>query len=215
MNHQFNKRKQRIFYGICIILGFVLGSHFGCGNTKCPEVKVEPTIIKVKDSGNTKPSPVKIEVIEPGRIPEMAASKPIVIYKNTHSWDTLWMETLVDTTAILQDYFAKYMYADTFRTKYGNVVVLDTVTRNKIEGRKYLVDFTIPSEIKYVTQEAKQKNQIYFSMGGLYNMNALSVGGGLLLKTKRDRMFGVNAYLGTDGMLTYNFQTMLKISLKK
>ncbi len=179
-------------------------------------VKVEPVIIKVKDSSTTKPVPVNIEVIEPGRIPELASSKPYIITKHDTTW--IFEKGIVDTLAILKDYFAKVIYKDTLHTKYGNITVWDTITRNRIEGRKFLADLNIPSEIIYVTNptpQPKKRNEVYFSMGGLYNNTALSVGGGLLLKTKRERIYNANAYLGTDGQITYNFQTALKIKLKK
>jgi hypothetical protein len=203
-------------YALFFILGFILGCNMGCGKGNAGKVKVEPVIIKVKDSSTKAPTPINIEVIEPGRIPEMASSKPYVIRLT----DTLWIfeNNIVDTNAILQDYFAKVIYKDTLKTKYGNITVWDTITRNRIEGRKFLADLNIPSEIIYVTNPTptpKKRNEVYFSMGGLYNQNALSVGPGLLYKSKRDRMFGVNAYLGTDGMITYNFQTAFKISSRR
>jgi hypothetical protein len=212
-NHHYYNNKyttQLLMYVLFFILGFILGCNMGCGKTGKTEIKV----IKVQDSSAKKPEPIHIEVIEPGRIPEMASSKPYIVRLT----DTLWIyeNNIVDTNAILQDYFAKVIYKDTLKTKYGNITVWDTITRNRIEGRKFLADLNIPSEIIYVNNPApKKRNEVYFSMGGLYNTNALSVGPGLLLKTKRDRMFGVNAYLGTDGMITYNFQTAFKISLRR
>jgi hypothetical protein len=196
-----------IFYGLLFILGFMLGC-----NLQCNKGKTEIKVIEIKDSVQHKPEPVNIEVIAPGRIPELAKSKPYIV----RITDTLWIfeHGEIDTAAILQDYFAKVFYRDTISTKYGNVIILDTVTRNRIDWRKAILDFEIPSEVKYVTKEEKKRNQIYLSMGGLYNQYALSVGGGFTLKTKKDRMFGVRAYLGTGGKITYNFTTDLKIKLR-
>ena len=62
----------------------------------------------------------------------------------------------IDTAAILTDYYAKVFYRDTSKTKYGNVIIEDTVTRNRIAARRVLTDFKIPEITKTITEKPKR-----------------------------------------------------------
>ena len=56
-----------------------------------------------------------------------------------------------DTAAILADYFARVYYSDTTQTKYGTVIIQDTVTQNRIAARRVITDFKIPEITKTST----------------------------------------------------------------
>lgn len=101
----------------------------------------------------------------------------------------------VDTTAILQDYFAKYSYSDTVPLdSIGTVQINDTISRNKIISRKILFDYNIP--IVYNTTIVKEKPKTKVYLGGGINFDKTdfinSAYGSALLKTKTDKLFGLN-----------------------
>lgn len=101
----------------------------------------------------------------------------------------------VDTLAILKDYYTKYSYKDTVAvSSYGNGVISDEVTQNKIVSRKIEWDLKIPIVKETITVKELPKNQIYIGGGvGLDKVNLFNqVSAGFLLKTKSDKIYGLS-----------------------
>lgn len=114
----------------------------------------------------------------------------------------------VDTTEILKDYFAKYKTIDTLRLNYpdsnaafGYGVVTDVISRNQIIERSVSWDYRIPVITKTITIYPKPVNQVYIGVSsGLNKENFVdNVAGGLIWKTKRDRIYQASIGLANHG----------------
>ena len=218
MNHQ-KYTNQLLGYAICFILGFVLGCNVGCGKGG---KEVKSTSDTVYLPGEKTIERIPTLVLENGRIPDDTKTIidsfisydiiPVDSNEIIKPWIEKYNEVAEANNKLLEEYETRREYVDSARFDAGLVTVKNKVSKNKIQGQQIFLD-----SARLITNTAplKKRNEVYFSMGGIYNQTALSVGGGLTLKTKRDRMFGVNAYLGTDGQVTYNFQTAFKISLRR
>ena len=143
--------------------------------------------------------------------------------------DTLVLKELVnvDSAAILKDYLSKVIYKDTLflPDSLGTVSLVDTITKNRILGRTF--DAKVKQREIKETLIVKElpKNQLYYGLNGGFNKADVvsHVGAGLLLKTKKDKVyeFGVGVANrtvdGTNGSLSpfINFGTYWKIKVKK
>ena len=104
----------------------------------------------------------------------------------------------VDTASILRDYYARIFYSDTFRLKdtLGYIAVNDTISKNRIVGRKYYTSINVPT-IKETLYLRELSNNWFigpsFQLG-----NFPSLGGDLHLKTKIDMLFGVGMGINSN-----------------
>lgn len=157
-----------------------------CTDLQVKSVKVDTgKIIEQFKSAWQKPTPDTI--IKPGKPPA-----PEKIYVER---DPLIIVEPVDTTAILQDYFARAFYRDTLLTQYGTVAIEDTISQNRIQARRWATNFTIPTITKTVTLEAKPRSQLYAGFSGLFGQQAIGAEINLSLKTKRDQFYEAGAGL--------------------
>jgi hypothetical protein len=143
--------------------------------------------------------------------------------------DTLVLKELVnvDTAALLKDYLAKVVYKDTLTLDggLGTIALTDTITKNRILGRTWdaKVKERIIKEELIVKEPAKA--QLYYGLNAGFNKEdyVSAVGGGLILKTKKDKLYqfnlGVNNRTtdGTNGGFSpyVGFGTYWKIKVKK
>jgi hypothetical protein len=115
--------------------------------------------------------------------------------------------TIIDTQALLQDYFAKNIYKDTLQLpdSLGIVSLIDTITQNKILGRTF--NASVKQRVIKETTIVKElpKTQVYYGfMGGFNKVDVVSsIGAGALIKTKKDKIYqlgiGVVNKVGSDG----------------
>lgn len=105
----------------------------------------------------------------------------------------------VDTTAILADYFKKIPYTDVIKIKtdsidYGTVTVIDTVQRNRLFGRTLEFNLRIPEIKETVVLKGLPKRELYYGGGINFDKTNIfnSAYGGLLLKTKKEHIYGLN-----------------------
>lgn len=120
--------------------------------------------------------------------------------------------TPVDTTEILKIHFAKVPHREvlTLPNNEGTVTIMDTISKNSVVNRKFISDIKrmIVKDTIY-TKEPK-KGQMFFGInGGLTKNDVMShIGGGILYKTKDDKIFHIglgvaNRILdGTSGEFT-------------
>ncbi len=96
----------------------------------------------------------------------------------------------VDTALILKDYYAKVFYNDTFKLKdtLGYIVINDTITKNRIAGRKFNSSINIP--IIKETLYLKELGNNFFIGPSFQLGSSPSIGGDVHLKTKKDVLFG-------------------------
>ena len=122
-----------------------------------------------------------------------------------------------DTERILKDYHAKVIYKDklTLDNNLGTIEVTDTISQNKIIGRKWnaqVKERTI-TDTKIVKE--LPRNQIYAGLSGVVGNSNVLVGPQLTLKTKKDNIYGLNVYLDNNLNKYIGFNLAWKIKLKK
>jgi len=143
--------------------------------------------------------------------------------------DTLVLKELVnvDSAAILRDYLAKVVYKDTLVLDggLGTIALTDTITKNRILGRTWdaKVKERIIKEELIVKEPAR--NQLYYGLNAGFNKEdyVSAVGAGLILKTKKDKIYNLNIGVnnrtidGTNGSFSpyVGFGTYWKIKVKK
>ena len=143
--------------------------------------------------------------------------------------DTLVLKELVnvDTAALLKDYLAKVVYKDTLTLDggLGTIALTDTITKNRILGRTWdaKVKERIIKEELIVKEPAR--NQVYYGFNGGFNKADVvsHVGAGVILKTKKDKIYQLGAGVanrttdGTNGTLSpyVGAGVYWKIKLKK
>ena len=113
---------------------------------------------------------------------------------------------IVDTQALLHDYFAKNIYKDTLQLpdSLGIVSLTDTISQNKIFGRTF--NASVKQRVIKETTIVKElpKTKLFYGFeGGFNKADVVShLGFGVLVNTKKDKMFHLGlgvANRTTDG----------------
>jgi hypothetical protein len=158
---------------------------------------------------------------------KVVTKKGADIYHETIVEKEVLIPAVIDTAALLKDYYSKVLYKDVLvlPDSLGTVAVTDTISQNKILGRTFnaSVKQRIIKETTIVKEPAK--TQLYYGLNGGFNKVDVvtSIGAGLILKTKKDKIYqfnlGVNNRVvdGTTGGLSpyIGFGTYWKIRVKK
>lgn len=144
-------------------------------------------------------------------------SKPV--YVPQYKTDTLEISEVfpVDTAAILARYYQKVYYSDTQNTKYGKVLIQDTVTQNRITSRRFLSELNIPVVKETITISQPKRTVLYLGFSGMGNPEQpfYSVGADFTLQGKNRKMYGIGVQLTKDNQIFYSFQYKLPIVLKR
>jgi len=148
--------------------------------------------------------------------------KKLVIKNTIH--DTLPPEYIADTNypklkaqydALVFAYLAKNIYADTVKLDtLGYVAVADTVHKNELLGRSYKYNYKIPTVTvtTTITKQAPPKGALFMGGGVTGNKNGLDVlQGGLLYKSKQDKLFGLNIGINGNSQVVYGVHSYWKI----
>lgn len=136
------------------------------------------------------------------------------------------VSTPIDTTQILAKYFKRFEYTDTLRIPYtkdfpdslklpnrkndlGFVIVKDEVTKNEIFARSLIWDYSTPLVKVTTTHYIKEKprTQVYYGFGtGFNQVNFIdNVYGGVIVKTKKDKIYSANIGVSSTGSGTTPF----------
>ena len=122
----------------------------------------------------------------------------------------------VDTLQIIKEYFAKNVYKDTLQLpdSLGSVYVQDTISKNKIESRKYTASVKQRTIKETLIVKDLPKSHIYYGLNmSLDKPNFVhSIGGGLMLQTKTDKIYSLS--VGVTSNLTPVIGTSLYWKLK-
>lgn len=133
----------------------------------------------------------------------------------------------VDTAALLKDYYSKVLYKDVLvlPDSLGTVAVTDTISQNKILGRTFNASVKQRTIKETMIVKEPTRTQLYYGLNGGFNKTDVvsSVGAGLILKTKKDKIYqftlGVNNKItdGTTGGLSpyVGFGAYWKIKVRK
>jgi hypothetical protein len=130
----------------------------------------------------------------------------------------------VDTTEILKKFNEKVVYNDVLVLKdsLGTVSVADTIYQNKILGRTWDTNIKERTITEKTYLKEQPKNQVYIGTNLNVNndLNIHLLSGGLMLKTKKDKVYQLNVGL-TPNNITNTLQPIYgvgmywKIKLKK
>jgi hypothetical protein len=120
--------------------------------------------------------------------------------------------TIVDTQALLQDFFAKNIYKDTLQLpdSLGTIAMIDTITQNKILGRTFNASVKQRTIKETTIVKELPKTKVFYGLeGGFNKADVVShLGLGVLINTKQDKIFhlGIGAANrttdGTSGALS-------------
>ena len=175
----------------CVVTQFYFGKSNGVGKTMLVDGKKYEVIKEIHDTTEV----TKVKTLW---------KKGQDIFHETILHDTAVKLVNVDTAALLRDYFAKNIYKDTLRLpdSLGFVFLTDTITKNKIEGRKFTAN--VKQRVINNTTIVKElpKTKVFYGIEGGFNKADFisSVGMGLLINTKSDRIF--NLGLGVNNRTT-------------
>ena len=149
------------------------------------------------------------------------------IYHETIVEKEVLIPAVIDTAALLKDYYSKVLYKDVLvlPDSLGTVAVTDTISQNRILGRTFNASVKQRTIKETTIVKEPARNQVYYGLNGGFNKADLvsAVGAGLILKTKKDKIYqftlGVNNRTtdGTTGSFSpyVGFGTYWKIKVKK
>jgi hypothetical protein len=134
------------------------------------------------------------------------------IYHETIVEKEIIIPTIVDTAALLKDFFAKNVYKDTLQLpdSLGTIAMIDTITQNKILGRTFNASVKQRTIKETMIVKELPKTQVYYGLTGGFNKADVvsNVGAGLLIKTKKDKIYNLGVGVsnrvtdGTNGTLS-------------
>ena len=182
-----------------------------CDSNKTPDV---PTIIRdtvwVHNDTTVISKPQIIKTIP------VDVSRDTII--NHYIPDTNYQKLVLQYQDVVNQLLAKNIQVDSVRIDTnGYVKIIDTVQKNLIVGRTTKVDVKYPVIKETIIQPAPKVNQVYAGgqISGQTGGQVINgINAGLLLKNKRDQIYGVNVGLNTSGQVSYGLQSYWKIKLK-
>jgi len=164
--------------------------------------------------------------IIPQYIPMPSNTQAPIFIPQQYKPDTTLNGVLRQYIELLNKYLAKNNYSDSVVLKdssghqVGIVKLEDQISENKFTYRKpsYQLSFPVTTNTITITKAAKKRNEFYF--GGLIEgstKNVLNAAGlGVLLKTKKDAVWGFNAkYQFNNQAINYELSRYFKISFRK
>jgi len=195
----------KILILVVVALLFVLAvQHGGCGNPnlKADTVTLHDTAWTIHDSLIVKKLKIK-QIIHDTLPAEYIA-------------DTNYPKLKAQYDALVVAYLVKNIYADTVKLDtLGYVAVVDTVHKNEIHGRSYKYNYKIPTVTvtTTITKQAPPKGALFIGGGVTGNKNGLELlQGGLLYKSKRDKMFGLHVGINGNNQVVYGVNSYWKIN---
>ena len=123
----------------------------------------------------------------------------------------------IDSSKVIKDYFSKHLSQNiiTLPDSLGTIEIIDTISQNKIIGRK--INSNINQKIIYNTKtiiETKHNNQLHIGISTLSNLSSFMIGPSLLIKTKKDNIYSISAYIDNNLNKNIGFNIYWKIKLK-
>ena len=126
------------------------------------------------------------------------------IYHETIVEKEVLIPAVIDTAALLKDYYSKVLYKDVLvlPDSLGTVSVTDTISQNKILGRTFNASVKQRTIKETMIVKEPAKLQVYWGVTGGFNKQDYvnSVGTGFIVKTKKDKLYQVN--LGVTNQTT-------------
>ena len=149
------------------------------------------------------------------------------IYHETIVEKEVIIPVVIDTMALLKDYYSKVLYKDTLilPDSLGIVSLLDTISQNKILGRTFNASVKQRTIKETMIVKELPKTKVFYGLEGGFNKADFvsSVGAGVLINTKKDKIYQLGLGVtnqttdGTNGGFTPYVRggVYWKIKLKK
>lgn len=193
---------------ILVLLAVILLQRCGGGDKTPPIPSIKrDTVWVVKDSLITsKPRVIKTV--------EIRSNDTII---NNYLPDTNYNKLVGQYQEVVKELLAKNIHSDSIRIDTnGYVKITDTVQKNLIIGRVTEMNIKYPIIKETITVHQKPVNQLYIGGGLGADKTTLinQVRAGVMLKTKKDQLFGANVGISTQGNVIYGIDSYWKISLK-
>tara|TARA_B100002019_G_scaffold230141_1_gene203571 strand:+ start:787 stop:1443 length:657 start_codon:yes stop_codon:yes gene_type:complete len=200
----FKNFQSLIIIGLIIVI-FLLRE---CRGEKSP-IPTEPiTVVRIETKYDT-----IVETV-PTYIPKY---KTRVKWKTKTIHDTIEIhDTIpVDTASVLEEYFATYAYTDTLKKDSVTFIINDTISQNKILSRGIKYNLIYPTTIIQTEREVN-KRELYvgFGLGG--DRQQISYAGSeLILRTKKDKLYGVGIGVNNSFQPILTFKMNWKVKMPK
>jgi hypothetical protein len=149
------------------------------------------------------------------------------IYHETIVEKEVIIPAIIDTAALLKDYYSKVLYKDVLvlPDSLGTVAVTDTISQNKILGRTFNANVKQRTIKETTIVKELPKTKVFYGLEGGFNKADFvsSVGAGVLINTKKDKIYQLGLGVtnqttdGTNGGFTPYVRggVYWKIKLKK
>ena len=153
--------------------------------------------------------------------PQIIKTIPIDVSRDTiinhYIPDTNYQKLVLQYQEVVNQLLAKNIHQDVIRIDTnGYVKITDTVQRNTVIGRSSEVSIKYPIIKETITLPAPKVRQVY--AGGQVAGNSAelinSINAGLLLKNKKDQIYGITVGLSAQGQVSYGLQSYWKLKLK-
>ena len=126
------------------------------------------------------------------------------IYHETIVEKEVIIPAVIDTVALLKDYYSKVLYKDVLvlPDSLGTVAVTDTISQNRILGRTFNANVKQRTIKETTIVKELPKTKIFYGLEGGFNKADFvsSVGAGVLINTKKDKIYQLG--LGVDNRTT-------------
>lgn len=203
--------KNILYAIIALLLILVVVQHKGCeiSDDDTPDTTiVRDTVYNTHDSVIVRK--VKIVETDTTYIPTAPEYLP----------DTNYAALKKQFEALVKMHTARNIYADSLQLdSVGYVVINDTVQFNTLHNRKYHYNYKVPviTETVTINNPPKKTRQLYLGAGvnGSKTYGIETVSAGLLYKTKKDQLYGMQVGVNTNGLLVYGVQSYWKLKFKK
>ena len=121
----------------------------------------------------------------------------------------------IDTASILEDYFKAYAYNDTLKEDSITLIVNDIISQNQIMSRNIKYSLVYPTTIIQTEREVN-KRELYLGFGIGGDRQQLSfVGSELLLRNKKERIYGVGLGINQNFEPILTFKMSWKVKMPK
>ena len=204
MKKIFKNFQSLIIIGLIIVI-FLLRE---CRVEKSPLPAEPVTIVKIETKYDT-----IVETV-PTYIPKY---KTRVKWKTKTVHDTVEVhDTIpVDTASVLEEYFATYAYTDTLKKDSVTFIINDTISQNKILSRGIKYNLVYPTTIIQTEREVNERElYVGFGLGG--DRQQISYAGSeLILRTKKDKLYGVGIGINNSFQPILTFKMNWKVKMPK
>ena len=152
--------------------------------------------------------------------PQIVKTIPVNIYHDTtlreYLPDTNYAKLVKQYTELAEKFLAMNIQADSFKVdSIGHVYITDTVSHNLVKSRSFTYNLKYP----IVTVTVPQPKRTQWYIGGFLQgeegrlLNQMSTG--LLIKNKKDQIFGGHVGINTSGKLQVGLASYWKIKIKQ